>query len=251
MKLGIIIQARTASTRMEKKVLKKFDNGLTLIEIIIDKLKNKFSGIYPIVLATSVSSDDFVFRDIALNNNILFYQGDELNVLLRFKQTCEKFGFTHFVRICSDNPFLDVDYIDSLIVELQSNVKLDYISFKLSNNLPSIKSHQGVFAEIASLSAISKVEEFTKENVYFDNLTQFLYQNPKLFNIKLIDAPKILVDRFDIRLTLDDSDDYFVISKLYNKLKSFNPKLVDLLNCIDLDYDLKQSMISNIKKHIK
>ena len=251
MKLGIIIQARTASTRMEKKVLKRFENGHTLIEIIIDKLKNKFADTYPIVLATSVSREDFVFRDIALNNNILFYQGDELNVLLRFKQTCEKFGFTHFIRICSDNPFLDMDYIEPLILELQSNVTLDYISFKLSNNLPTIKSHQGLFVEIASLSGISKVKEFTEENVYFDNLTQFLYQNPKLFKLRFIEAPNILVDRFDIRLTLDDHDDYFVINKLYNKLKCFNPKLVDLVNCIDLDYDLKQNMISNIKKHIK
>jgi|LauGreDrversion4_2_1035121.scaffolds.fasta_scaffold00006_113 spore coat polysaccharide biosynthesis protein SpsF len=251
MKLGIIIQARTASTRMEKKVLKKFENGLTLIEIIIDKLKKKYANLYPIVLATSTSNDDFIFSEIAQKNDILFFRGDELNVLMRFKQTCEKFGFTHFVRICSDNPFLDVDYIEALIFELKSNISLDYVSFKLSNNLPSIKSHQGIFVEIGSLNAIKRVEVLTKELVFFDNLTQFIYQNPNLFNIRLIEAPKILFDRFDIRLTLDDQDDYIVINELYNKLKSFNPKLDNLIQCIDSDNDLKQKMISNIKKHIK
>ena len=102
MKLGIIIQARTASTRMEKKVLKTFDNELTLIEIIIDKLYKKFTPQYPIVLSTSLSNEDLIFEKIASKNNILFFQGDELNVLSRFSETCQHFELTHFIRICWD-----------------------------------------------------------------------------------------------------------------------------------------------------
>ena len=75
----ICIVARTNSTRLPKKVLKKIGNQ-KMIEHLIDRMKlsNKFNAIY---LCTSKHPDDIILIEIAENKGINYVAGSELAVI--------------------------------------------------------------------------------------------------------------------------------------------------------------------------
>jgi len=107
LKTGIIVQARVGSSRLPFKVILPFDHTQAIIEIILDHLKANTVGI-SLVLATTNSGDDEVLCKVASNMGVDCFKGPEQDVLGRFILAAEKYGFDRIIRICADNPFLDV-----------------------------------------------------------------------------------------------------------------------------------------------
>ena len=118
---GIIIQARTGSTRFPNKVINKIDN-ITLIEILINRLKLLGSKVKIIIATTKLKEDD-VLVDIAKENNVLYYRGSTNNVLSRYYNAAKLYNLETIVRITSDCPLIDIDILKIMLVE-----------FNISNN---------------------------------------------------------------------------------------------------------------------
>lgn len=247
--LGIVIQARTGSSRLPNKILKKFYREKTILDLLLENIKSNFSHL-PIILATTLNQNDYIFEDIAKKYSINFYRGSENDVLSRFIDVGNKFGLTHIVRICSDNPFLNMLSIQSLIDDLDNN-EIDYISFSNHLGLPVIRTHLGLFAEIVSLRSLIKADKSQNEILYKEHVTNYIYSHPDSFNVVLKQSPSIVYDRDDIRLTLDDLDDFENLSKLYEKAYTHKEDLTFLVNLIDKNEDFRIKMINNIKKYSK
>jgi spore coat polysaccharide biosynthesis protein SpsF len=71
---GIIIQARTSSTRLPNKIILELENKITFLDILLERLKNLDSRI-PIILATSCLEVDQVLESFAKKHKIGFFQG--------------------------------------------------------------------------------------------------------------------------------------------------------------------------------
>ena len=82
MQTGIIVQARTGSTRLPNKVLLPFYEGKGILELTITKLRNNSK--LPIVIATSKNSSDEKIIQLAKKSCVEFFSGSEKNVLERF-----------------------------------------------------------------------------------------------------------------------------------------------------------------------
>ena len=108
-----IIQARTGSTRLPKKMIKKLGNE-KVIEWVIKRLK-KSKKLNQIILATSTRYEDKKLIKIAKQNEISFFTGSEKNVLKRYYDAAKKFKVKNIVRICADNPFISSSEVDLLI----------------------------------------------------------------------------------------------------------------------------------------
>lgn len=247
--LGIVIQARTGSSRLPNKILKEFYETSSILDILIENLKIKFSHL-PIILATSANKNDDVLSDVASKWGISFFQASEQNVLSRFIDVGEAYGLTHLIRICSDNPFLNMESISNLIENLNS-YDIDYVSYRNYMGLPVIKTHIGLFAEVVSLKALKDADVRQNELIYQEHVTNFIYSNPEYFNIILLKSPKQVYSRDDIRLTLDDEDDFENLASLYKFTKNEKDNLDYLIGFIDLHKDYKIKMINNIKKYSK
>ncbi|MDA7798097.1 glycosyl transferase family 2, partial [bacterium] len=177
--LGIIIQARNNSSRLPNKInLNLFDNH-SILDIIIQKLKTLKN--IRIILATSTNKKDLILKKYSLKYNIDFFQGSEHNVLDRFISVSEKYKFDKVIRVCADNPFIDIPLLEKLI-DLSSKKEYDYASYYY-NNTPTIKTHFGIFAEYVSLSALKKTKEKTSDNKYIEHVTNYIYENEKDFKI--------------------------------------------------------------------
>ncbi len=88
MKDGIIIQARTGSTRLHNKILLPFYGGQRIIDILIGNIKQACAG-KTIVLATTDRPQDDILAEVAREAGICCYRGDEDNVLDRFIRAAE------------------------------------------------------------------------------------------------------------------------------------------------------------------
>ena len=122
---GIIIQARTGSTRLPNKIFLPFYKEKGILELIIDRIKNSID--LPIVIATTEKSKDDKIVELAGEKEIACFRGSELNVLNRYIKTAEKFNFSNIIRICADNPFLDIE--DLIVLSKQEN-SFDYSCLK-------------------------------------------------------------------------------------------------------------------------
>ncbi len=214
-KVTFIIQARLSSTRLPNKVILPFWNGKTILNLLIEKLK-KFHDCR-IILATSELPANIQLVDVAQKANIGYFQGSENDVLQRFIDAAESQDAEHIIRICADNPFLDVDAIEELLTEIRTNDNYDYISF-LVNGSPSIKTHFGFWAEYVTLSALKKICANTSESLYHEHVTNYIYTHPEQFNIKWLSPATCVANRHDIRLTIDTTNDFCNAQAIYTTL---------------------------------
>jgi spore coat polysaccharide biosynthesis protein SpsF (cytidylyltransferase family) len=214
MKIGVIIQARTGSTRLPNKVLLPFYEKETILDIIVKKLKELQ---LPIVLATSTSTSDNILREFAEKHGVYFFQGDEHNVLKRFVDAAVEFDFDVIIRVCADNPFLSIEFAKQLVESYKRN-PVEYSSFFTSQHIPVIKTHYGVFVEIVKLTALQKVLDLTTEKLYLEHVTNFIYAHPNLFSISSLPMPFPECDH--IRLTIDTLDDFNFVNDIYRQYKN-------------------------------
>jgi spore coat polysaccharide biosynthesis protein SpsF (cytidylyltransferase family) len=217
LKIGFIVQARTGSVRFSDKVIRKFYREESILEIIIKKLK-RFEDI-PVIIATTTKSDDNIIVEIAANQGVNYFRGSEDNLLERFIKAAGRFNIDHVIRVCSDNAFIDAGGLEEIILKYRSK-PVDYLSYILSDNRPSIKTHFGLWAEIASLKALKKVAAVTNEKKYLEHLTMYIYEHPGEFDITFIKAPEVVFNRYDIRLTIDTEEDFYLQQSVYKALVS-------------------------------
>lgn len=249
-KIGIIIQARTGSTRLPNKVVLPFYNGSSILDILINKLL-VFKDTYKIILATTDAPDDKVLVDIAKKYGIEYYVGDQLDVLKRFVDAATAFDLDTIIRVCADNPFLDTNFIRTMISYYEKHPDLDYLSYKNHLGIPAIKTHLGLFAEIVSLNALKKVQEQTEEKLYREHVTNYVYAKPDKFDVHLEEMPDYLISREDLRFTIDDREDFSNLKELYNYYTQHSDDIKSTIQHIDKNTNTLKLMINNIKKYEK
>lgn len=247
MSKAFIIQARLSSTRLPNKILLPFYQGKSILDLLIDKLLS-FPD-YKIILATSTNKENDLLEEIANKRNILCFRGSENDVLKRFIDAAKFFNVTDIIRICSDNPFLEMESLKELIECDKSGV--DYVSFKV-NGMPSIKTHFGFWAEYVTLSALEKVMNLTSDNLYHEHVTNYIYAHNELFILKWINTNSVLEGRNDIRTTIDTKEDFCVVQKMYKTLKDIGKlKIGDVVDYLDKNplclNSMKQQIIKNSK----
>ncbi len=245
-KLGIIIQARTGSTRLPGKMVMPFDGAQSILEIIVDRFKERF----PIVLATTTSEGDDVLAELAERKGIPVYRGNEQDVLSRFVEAGTAFGFETIVRLCADNPFVNVELLERLLDCYQGE---DYGSFRYENGKPTILGHLGLFCEITTLDALKRAHALTENPLYLEHVTNYLYNHPDDFNVQLYDLPATMNNYEGIRLTVDTMEDFQITQKLYQKFgnESTIAKVCELMDYIRSNKVLLSAMQQEIELNSK
>lgn len=241
---GIIIQARTSSTRLPGKIILEIEDRVTFLDVLLNRL-NFLNIDIPIFLATSNLIVDSVLEVFAIKNNIKFYTGSEQNVLQRFINCAEENSLDTIIRICSDNPFIDLKSIENMCLKYKGE---DYLSYKI-NEFPSILTHFGFFAEIVSLKALKKVAQ-KNDNKCQEHVTNCIYNSPNEYNICFLGKE---IKNKEIRCTLDTKEDFDILKDLYINFIKKNPKAgyLEIIKYIETRPELLLLMKKNIKENIK
>jgi spore coat polysaccharide biosynthesis protein SpsF len=247
--LGIILQARTGSTRMPEKVILPFYQEQSILDLLLEKVKKLG---FPVVLATTVNPSDDRICALAEKHEVPVFRGSENDVLDRFIMAARQFGFSKIVRVCADNPFLDLAGIKTLISAFgESNA--DYLGFQLAGNKPSILTHFGFWTEAVSLDALEKAQQLTSEKLYHEHVTNFIYGNPALFNVQFIQADPLVFSRTDIRMTLDTPEDFEIQQQIFATISKENPNfgIPEIVSWLDQHPEILELMKQEILKNQK
>ena len=234
---------------MPRKVLREFYGRETLLETVINNLRK--AGEVPIVVATSVNPNNDELESFLLKRSITVFRGSEDDVLSRFIGAADENGIDGIVRICSDNPFLDWHGVSALITKARAS-DADYIGYRI-NNTPSIKTHFGFWGEYVTLEALKRVAASTDEKTAHEHVTIHIYTHPEEYKCEWIECPEFLQGRYDIRLTVDNEEDFVNAQIVYAALSEMNPGfgLEEVVKYVDNDSELRESMKQMIDKNIK
>lgn len=230
---------------MPGKILKEFADSKSILKIIIDNLKSEMN--IPVVVATTLNAEDDAVEIFCRTNGVEYYRGHETNVLSRFTEIADKYNFTHCVRICADNPFLYVPDVKRLIDITTANPSLDYVSYKIGEK-PSILTHFGFWAELASVKAL-KIALSSGDKKYYEHVTNYIYLNPNNFRIHFFELTDEAF-RKNIRLTVDTSEDFKIVQEVYY-LCNNNCSPPSIINRIMKDNDLVKKMEKQILLNTK
>lgn len=178
-KIGIVIQARMNSSRLSGKTLKLLDNK-TLIEWIFNRLKK--TKIKNIILATGKSKKNLKLKTLCDRYNIIFFAGDEKNVLKRYYKVSKKYKLDAIIRVCADNPFVDSKEINSLIESYKhSKGNKDY--YFNHRNYESYTYADGFGAELIKFSTLEKLYNNVVHKYHKEHVTSWIWNNLKNFDI--------------------------------------------------------------------
>lgn len=202
-----IIQARMGSTRFPGKSLRLLA-GLPLLEHIIIRLK-RVPEIDLILLAIPEKESEIPLIEFAHRLKIPVFQGPEEDVLDRFIKAGESVQTEQIVRVCGDDPLIDIPLLSSLIKA--------HLSDKADYTLPRDPVPLGSACEIVRLETLRKVGELAENSIYREHVTTWFHDHPSSFRIKHIEVPDYLKDR-NFRLTVDTEQDFQFMEELFKNL---------------------------------
>jgi putative transferase (TIGR04331 family) len=215
-KVIVLVQARMGSSRFPGKMLASLGQ-YRLLEWVLHRVRCT-SLIDGVVLATSSLSQDDELVKIASQMGIEAFRGSETNVLERYSLAASKYKADIIVRVCADNPFIDPNEIERLIIHFKKN-QYDYAC----NHQDRLGSRyaDGFGAEIFSNALLQEIGEIAEEPRYREHVTIFIWENIHLYTISALRAPVELAYpalRFDV----DTKQDLFYLQQLVNRGVSIN-----------------------------
>lgn len=240
MKIGAIIQARTSSSRLPRKVLKSlpFGSDICVLQQVIRRVsKSKF--IDEVIVATSINEEDQEIVDVAKIEGIAYYCGSLDNVLERYYNAANLNDLDVIVRITSDCPCIDSKIIDN-IIQNHLDLNADYTSNSIKESFP-----RGIDVEVINFDVLKRAYVEASENYEKEHVTPFIYKShPEEFNINLYVRD---IDNSDVRITLDTPQDYALLCCVYDMLyeKDNYFSLDDILKLFD-----KKPWIKSINEDI-
>jgi len=233
-----IVQARMGSTRLPGKILKSIQ-GMPMLWHIVSRLKS-VDEIDEVVIATSdLPSDDQVY-EMAKNYGIACFRGSETDVLNRFYSAAKMMDAQYVIRITGDCPLVDPLTISKLI-QLYFNDQFDFCGVACGAGVAKEKSinrfPDGLDAEIFSFKILSEVNNKANTILQREHVTPFIWQNNKSYKQGSLYSD---VDYSDLRLTVDNKEDFDFVNWIYDMLYPNNSHfdLQDILELLENNPDV-------------
>jgi len=236
MKILGIIQARTSSTRLPRKVLLDLE-GRTVLEHVISRVKSA-NLISQVIIATTIKKEDLKIVKICADVGVEVYRGSDQDVLDRYYQAARLLNPEHVVRITADCPLIDPKVIDK-VIKLHLKEKADYASNTIKETFPD-----GEDVEIFRFETLKKSWENAKLLSEREHVTAYIKKNPELFNMSNLEYCKDLSNK---RWTLDNPEDYEFMKIIYKNLYCKNNLfgIVEIIRFINKNPDIEK-----INQHI-
>ena len=252
MKIVVVVQARSMSTRLEGKVFLPLCGKELLIRMLERVEGSCFNP--EIVVATTCNKEDDRIERLCEKEGKKYFRGSENDLLDRHLQTGILCGADVVVKIPSDCPLIDTETIDKVLrYYLRNAGKFDYVS-----NLHPATYPDGNDVEVMSIECLEKAWEESEEEYEREHTTPYIWDNPEKFRIGNVEWGNGLDYSMSHRFTIDYKEDYEFIKRVYEELYPDNPKfsLNDILSLLKnkpelLEINKKYNGVNWYRKHLK
>jgi spore coat polysaccharide biosynthesis protein SpsF len=222
-----VIQARMSSTRLPGKVMLPLADRHVLTQ---DVSRVSASGVDEVVVATSdLKADDIVAR-YAERAGATVFRGSESDVLGRMYGAATRSGADIVVRITADCPLISPTVIDGVVDRLVET-GADYCSNTLDRSFP-----RGLDTEAVTFESFERVAEEATESSHREHVMPYYHANTERFERVNLSSEEVfdepwMQNRDDLRLTLDEADDYEVLREVYDNVPSDG--LIDIRDAVE------------------
>lgn len=251
--IAVIIACRLKSSRLKKKALLKI-GSLSSIEMCIKNIL-KFKDVNSVVLATSITDEDYELKNYTYNKNVIFHQGDPDDVIQRYLDIIEKKNFDVIIRVTGDCPYLSSD-IAEIILNSHFEKGAEY-----SNG---VGAAVGTNLEVINSLSLKEIKKYFSKADYSEYMTWYFKNNPEVFKLNYVDLPEKWKRNY--RLTLDYQEDLelfnkieehflennidYSIDELYKYLDN-NPEIVKINSHLTLKYKTDVGLIETLNRVTK
>ena len=212
-----VIQARTGSSRLPRKVLAPIA-GRPLVSWTVEAML-RVPAIDAIVLATTTEPEDDVLA-AEMARRIPVHRGSVHDVLTRCWDAVAPYQPTVVVRQTADNPFVDPDVVDAQIHRLIDG-GFDFVG---NTGWPL-----GIAGEVARAGALEEAAEEAGDRAEREHVMPFLYARPERFRIGTLPPPSRLVHH---RYTVDTEADLALMRELARRVGHGPPIHLEELEAI-------------------
>ena len=211
-----IIQARTGSTRLPRKVLLPV-GGRPALERMIERVRAS-AELDEVVIATTQLPADEPIRALAAAVGVPCTSGHPTDLLDRHLQAAREASADVVVKIPSDCPLIDPRVIDEVVSFFRRHRgRFDYVS-----NLHPASWPDGNDVEVMSVVALVQAWKQATRDFEREHTTPFIWDQPERFRVGNVTA-STWTDRPDLanthRLTLDYAEDHQVIAAVFEALQ--------------------------------
>jgi len=197
-KVGIVVAARTSSTRLPGKALLPL-HGLPMVVFLLRRLSGTRRA-EVVVATTALSADDRLVETVAAEG-VPVFRGSETDVVGRYVGAAKRFGFDVVARVTADCPFVDADLVDWCIGQSSGLGQYDLATTK--GKFPVGLDVELYRADrMAALDAGAGLSSEDREH-----LTLHFYNHREAFVVKSITPPSGWA-RTDRTFTVDTGADY-------------------------------------------
>lgn len=212
-KIVASVQVRMGSSRFPGKVMHEVLDK-PLLGHLIERLK-KSKYLDEIVIATSINSNNDIIESYCKNIGVTCFRGDEDDVLGRTLGALKLMKANVGVEIFGDCPLIDPNIVDYMIEKfINSNENYDFVGNDLETTFPP-----GMEVEVFKVQALKDSSKRTDDIIIREHGTLFIRQNPSIYKVKNIIAPKKWYYP-ELELEVDTKEDMYVIEEIIKHFKT-------------------------------
>lgn len=212
MKVAVVIQARTGSTRLPGKVLLPLA-GAPLLVRLVERVRAARTP-FELVVATTGTSEDDAVRLLCRAHGLRCYSGHPTDLIDRHLGAASSVGADVCVKIPSDCPLIDPAVIDRVLsLYLAAPERFDFVS-----NLHPATYPDGQDVEVMPMPMLRLAHQEATRRHEREHTTPFFWDRPHRFRIGNVRWETGLDYSMSHRLTIDYPEDYALISAIYERL---------------------------------
>jgi len=215
-KIVTVVQSRTNSSRLNRKIMLPLGDSIVLIKML-ERIKIS-NLIGQIVIATTINKEDDEIASICDLIGVECYRGHPTDCLDRHYQVGLKYNADAIVKIPSDCPLIDPAIIDRVIYSFLEN----YDSFDYYSNLHPSTYPDGNDVEIFKMSVLSEAWKKAEKDYEREHTTPYIWENSDKFAIGNVVCESNNNYFPHYRWTLDYIEDYQLINIIFNNLYKEN-----------------------------
>jgi len=235
------IQARSSSSRLPSKVLKKICNKPMLL-LMLERL-SKCKLLDEIIIATTDNEKDDPIAELSTKYGYNVFRGSEFDCLDRHYQATKKSNAKFICKITPDCPLIDPEIVDTVIKYfLENKNNFDYVSNVHPTTFPD-----GLDVEIFSKTCLQKTWKEAKTDYEREHTTTYMWNNPSLFRIGSVVMPNRQNLFSKERWTVDYPEDFEFVKAIYENL--YDDGRIFLMEDI-LEFLKKHKDIKKINQHL-
>lgn len=173
--IGVIIQARTGSSRFPRKIYEDINGKCTLERVLEGVYQAKVPN--KIILAMpKYDEDEFINSDIfnGLDDSVGLYFGHPDDLVDRYFHAAREHGIDLIVRVTADCPLIQGKIIDEMLIEY---LKKGYNGYMGSNETVSALPYpDGTDAEIFPYWMLAEVHQLANDPIHREHVGPFIYR---------------------------------------------------------------------------